>query len=83
MGSHMSDNNKQPKKTDPNAPRFLEITVTDSDGKIWGKIIANDKIFSSGSIGYYAGAKIQNPESGERYQIGLNATLIGSKPDKE
>ena len=29
-----------------------------------------------------AGEKISNPESAERYQVSLNMTLIGSKPDK-
>ena len=72
----------EPKKTDPKAPQFLEITITGPDGKLWGKAIAQGKQFSSGSVGYYSSAKIENPESHERYQAGVNITLIGSKPDK-
>ncbi len=69
-----------PKKTDPKAPKFLELSITGPDGAIWGKVIAQEKIFASGSVGYYANSKIENPESHERYQTGFNITLIGSKP---
>ena len=71
-----------PKKTDPNAPKFLELTIAGADGKVWGKVIAQEKQFSSGSVGFYCNGKVENPESHERYQAGLNITLIGSKPDK-
>ncbi|MBN2442937.1 MAG: hypothetical protein JXJ04_16380 [Spirochaetales bacterium] len=70
----------EPKKRDPKAPQFLEITIQDPNGKLWSKIIAKEKVFSTGSIGYYANDKVTNPESGEKYQIGMNVTLIGSKP---
>ncbi|MDP3179215.1 MAG: hypothetical protein Q8M76_15010 [Spirochaetaceae bacterium] len=70
------------KKTDPKAPKFLELTITDADGAVWGKVIAPEKQFSSGSVGYYCNSKIENPASHERYQVGTNITLIGSKPDK-
>lgn len=70
----------EPKKQDPKAPQFLEIVVQDITGKLWSKIIAKGKIFSTGSIGFHANAKVINPESGEKYQIGTNITLIGSKP---
>jgi hypothetical protein len=70
-----------PKKTDPKAPKFLEITIAGADGVVWGKVIAQEKQFSSGSVGFYCNAKVENPESHERYQAGLNITLIGSKPD--
>jgi len=72
----------EPAKRDQKAPRFLEITIKDSEGKTWSAIIANAKDFSTGSVGYYASEKITNPESGERYQCGLSFTLIGSKPGK-
>lgn len=71
----------EPKKTDPAAPKFLELTVTGPDGAVWGKIVAQEKVFSSGSIGFYCNAKVENPVSHERYQTGVNITLIGSKPD--
>ncbi|MDR1127682.1 MAG: hypothetical protein LBL20_00075 [Treponema sp.] len=72
----------EPAKRDPKAPKFLEVTVKDSDGKIWSTFYAQAKEFSTGSVGYYASDKATNPESGERYQCGLSFTLIGSKPGK-
>jgi len=71
-----------PKKTDPDAPKFLELTITDPSGAVWGKVIAQEKRFSSGSVGFYCNGKIENPGSHERYQAGLNITLIGSKPSQ-
>jgi hypothetical protein len=72
----------EPAKRDPKAPKFLELTIKDSDGKVWSTIYAHEKIFSSGSVGYFASDKIVNPESAERYQCSLSFTLIGSKPAK-
>ena len=70
----------EPAKRDPNAPKYLEIIIKDNEGHEWGKVITYEKQFSSGSIGYYGSGKVENPESRERYQLGLNITLIGSKP---
>ena len=70
----------EPKKTDPQAPPHLIIEIKTDDGKVWGTMTATPKQFTSGSIGYYANGKIENPLSRERYQIGANFTLIGSKP---
>ncbi|MDR0473151.1 MAG: hypothetical protein LBH43_05730 [Treponema sp.] len=70
----------EPVKRDPKAPRFLQISIKDSEGKEWSTIIANAKDFSTGSVGYYAAEKASNPESGERYQCSMSFTLIGSKP---
>ncbi|MDR0878719.1 MAG: hypothetical protein LBN21_11750 [Treponema sp.] len=70
-------------KRDPNAPKFLEIVIKDSSGKVWNTVYAQAKEFSTGSVGYYASEKAVNPESGERYQCGLSFTLIGSKPAKQ
>ena len=72
----------EPAKRDPKAPRFLEVTIKDSDGADWTTCIANAKDFSTGSVGYYVSEKITNPQSGERYQCGFSFTLIGSKPGK-
>jgi hypothetical protein len=70
----------EPAKRDQNAPKFLEITIKDNDGKVWSTIYAHSKEFSTGSIGYFASEKIINPGSAERYQSSLTFTLIGSKP---
>ncbi|MDR1105874.1 MAG: hypothetical protein LBL44_05915 [Treponema sp.] len=72
----------EPAKRDPKAPKFLEITIKDSDGKAWATLYAHAKDFSTGSVGFYVSDKITNPESAERYQTGLSFTLIGSKPGK-
>jgi hypothetical protein len=72
----------EPAKRDPKAPKFLEIAIKDSDGRIWSTVYAQAKEFSTGSVGYYISEKTTNPESGERYQCGLSFTLIGSKPAK-
>jgi hypothetical protein len=72
----------EPAKRDPNAPKFLELTIKDSDGKVWSTIFAHGKDFSTGSVGYFASDKVVNPESAERYQCSLSFTLIGSKPAK-
>jgi hypothetical protein len=73
----------EPAKRDGKAPRFLEISVKDSEGKTWGTFIAPAKDFATGSVGYYCSEKLTNPESGERYQCGLSFALIGSKPGKQ
>jgi hypothetical protein len=72
----------EPAKRDTKAPRFLQISIKDSEGKEWSTTIAQPKDFSSGSVGFYASDKVSNPESGDRYQCGLTYTLIGSKPWK-
>jgi hypothetical protein len=72
----------EPVKRDPKAPRFLEITIKDSEGKFWTTILAQAKDFSTGSVGYYVSEKATNPESAERYQCSMSITLIGSKPGK-
>ena len=72
----------EPAKRDQNAPKFLEVTIKDNDGKVWSTLYAHSKEFSTGSIGYFASEKIVNPDSAERYQSSLTFTLIGSKPGK-
>ena len=72
----------EPAKRDPKAPKFLEITVKDSEGKEWSKFFAHSKDFSTGSVGFYASEKAVNPDSAERYQVSMSLTLIGSKPGK-
>ena len=72
----------EPAKRDPKAPKFLEITVKDSEGKVWSTMYAHSKDFSTGSVGYFTSDKVVNPDSGERYQSSLTFTLIGSKPGK-
>ena len=39
----------------------------------------NAREFSTGSVGYHAQGKVDGAD-GRRYQLGITATLIGSKP---
>ena len=65
---------------DNKAPSSLQITVTDSDGREWGRMYASGKDFSTGSVGFYANGKLNNPVNPDaRYQVGLTFTLVGSK----
>ena len=73
----------EPAKRDPKAPKFLEITIKDSEGKTWSTFYAHAKEFSTGSVGYFASEKLTNPDSAERYQSSMSFTLIGSKPGKQ
>ncbi|MCI0699043.1 hypothetical protein L0337_44450 [candidate division KSB1 bacterium] len=73
----------EPKKRDPQAPANLIVEIKDNDGRVWGTITAAAKQFSSGSVGFYANSKIENPDSHERYQVSGNIILIGSKPEAE
>jgi hypothetical protein len=71
----------------PKAPRFLQITVKDSEGSDqrsteWSTMIAQPKDFFSGSASFYGSDKTINPQSADHYQCGLSFTLIGSKPGK-
>ena len=61
----MKDNSKELVKVDEKAPEFLEITVKDFQGNEWRKMIAREKVFSSGSVGFYLTDKIENPLSHE------------------
>jgi hypothetical protein len=67
---------------DSKAPASVALVVIGSDGQEWGRIYATPKGFSTGSVGFNASTKIQNPANPEaRYQVGVNITLIGSKPE--
>ena len=72
----------EPAKRDPKAPKFLEISIKDSEGKVWSTFYARPKDFSTGSVGFFTSEKLTNPDSAERYQSSLSFTLIGSKPGK-
>jgi len=72
----------EPAKRDPKAPKFLEVTIKDSEGKVWSTLYAHAKDFSTGSVGFFASDKMTNPDSAERYQTSMSFTLIGSKPGK-
>jgi len=65
---------------DEKAPGALQVVILDGSGKEWGRVFANSKQFSSGSVGFYGNGKLCNPENPTaRYQCGFTFTLIGSK----
>ena len=65
---------------DEKAPGALQVIIQDGNGKEWARLFANAKDFKTGSKGFYANGKINNPDNPEaRYQCGLTFTLIGSK----
>lgn len=78
-------NGTSTKKTnvrDAKAPKYLKVIIQDQDGNELTTMIAVAKEFKTGSVGYYAGDKMANPNNPEcRYQVGMNFTLIGSKPE--
>ncbi len=68
---------------DDEAPTSLTLTVIDSNGNEWGSLSANEKEFSTGSVGYHANGKVKNPKNGKAsYQVNAMFTLVGSKPAK-
>jgi hypothetical protein len=71
----------EPKKRDPQAPPNLTVDIKDHTGRVWGTITAIAKQFSSGSVGFMPTAKSKILIQKERYQLGANIILIGSKPE--
>lgn len=66
-----------PAKADGPAAVILEIRTP--SGEVWGQIMAPAKDFKTGSSGFYANGKIMDPNTGNRFQVGCNIILIGSK----
>lgn len=80
----LDDNKPKPAKLDEKAPELLTITITNKETEYeLVKEVVKQKHFSTGSVGYFFSGKMTNPDSGERYQISCNITLIGSKPIQE
>jgi hypothetical protein len=54
------------------------VEIKDSNGKVVGIIVANPKVFSTGSRGFYGNGKVEI--DGKRYQCNMQMVEIGSKP---
>lgn len=67
-------------KRDAKAPVSLNIEIKDDNGRIWGTVTAKTRLYFSGSFGFHARGRIENPESNELYRVGGNIILIGSRP---
>jgi len=57
----------------------LEIRPIEVAFEGYGLLTADPKTFSSGSIGLYAGGKLED-KAGNRFQVTCSIVLIGSKP---
>jgi hypothetical protein len=67
--------------TDEKKPDVLKLDIN-AWGESWGISHAMPHEFKTGSAGFYGTGKIINPENPKaRYQVCVNITLIGSKPD--
>lgn len=52
--------------------------LSDGNGSAYGDLIANAKVFSTGSRGFYANGKLVI--GGKAYQVNVQLVEIGSKP---
>jgi hypothetical protein len=59
---------------------MLSVEIKDND-RVVGMLPAAEKLFKTGSKGYYGTAKIQIGE--KRYQVQVQMVEIGSKPKPE
>jgi hypothetical protein len=59
---------------------MLSIEIKDGE-KMVGSLTATEKVFKTGSRGYFGTAKIQIGE--KRYQVQIQMVEIGSKPKPE
>lgn len=71
---------KAPAWDDAKRTEFLTTAENAVAVTIGGQaMVADKRQFSTGSLGYYASGKVII--GGVQYQVGLNLTAIGSKPD--
>jgi len=54
------------------------ITIKDDEGKTVGNLVANSKVFKTGSKGFFGVGKVEM--DGKRYQCQVQMVEIGSKP---
>ena len=57
----------------------MDILIRDDSGNVIGRMIAMEKTFKTGSVGFYANQKLEL--NGSRYQIQFQAVKIGSKSE--
>jgi len=60
---------------------IIDAAFKDENGQTLGKLTANEKVFASGSRGYFGQGKIEI--AGKRYQVQVQMVEIGSKGRKE
>jgi hypothetical protein len=62
--------------TPSDKPQPKSVIIDGMDGIIW----ATPKVFSTGSVGFYATGKLTDLITHKKYQVGVNIIEIGSKP---
>jgi len=60
---------------------FLMAEIKDEAGKVVGMITLPQKLFKTGSRGFYGNTKMEI--DGKRYQVQIQMVEIGSKPADE
>ena len=60
---------------------MLSVEIRDNENKVVGTLTAPEKLFKTGSRGFYGMSKIQIGE--KRYQVQVQIVEIGSKPKPE
>lgn len=60
---------------------IIDVVFRDEKDNVLGKLVANEKVFSTGSRGFYGQSKIEI--AGKRYQASVQLVEIGSKESKE
>ena len=63
----------------PEQTKAVVLEIKTPTGETWGQLTAPFREFKTGSTGYYASGKVTNPHTGEKYQVGCNIILVGSK----
>ena len=58
----------------------FDVLIKDESGQTIGKLLAKEKVFASGSRGYFGQDKIEI--GGKRYQTQIQMVEIGSKEKK-
>jgi len=68
-------------RIDEQAPAELVVEIKDpATGQQWGTVRLKPKAFATGSRGFYAAAKVTNPQNADgRYQCSFQMILVGSK----
>lgn len=70
---------EKPKASSNGGPAAVLLEIRTPAGEVWGQIMAPAKDFKTGSSGFYANGKVIDPQTGNRFQVGCNIILIGSK----
>ena len=63
-------------------PKSIVVSLANGEN-VWDEMYAPLREFKSGATGYFAGGKVVDRDTGDRYQVSCSVVLIGSKPKAE